>query len=101
MAFFVVLHFVYILYSRKLDKYYIGRTSDLAKRLKFHNNPIESRKFTTKGIPWEIVFSCECIDVEEASRLERTLKKLKSRRFIEKLISEPGLIDQFRAGKST
>jgi putative endonuclease len=78
-------HFIYILYSEKLDKYYIGRTEDLSVRLEFHNNPIESRKFTARGIPWVIVFSFECESLKEAELLEKTLKKMKSRKFIERL----------------
>ena len=98
MALFVVHHYIYILYSRKLDKYYLGRTTDLTQRLHFHNNPIESRKFTAKGIPWEMVFFFKCNDKSEAIELERKLKKMKSRKLLEKLIANPSLIEQFRAG---
>ena len=85
-------YFVYILYSSKLDKYYIGRSTDLAKRLEFHNNPIEGRKFTAKGIPWQMKFSHQCESYEESVLLERYLKKLKSRKALEMLIASPSLI---------
>jgi hypothetical protein len=44
---------VYVLYSIKLDKFYIGQTIDLNNRLLQHNDPISS--YSTKaGQPWEI-----------------------------------------------
>ncbi|WP_460318640.1 GIY-YIG nuclease family protein, partial [Algoriphagus taiwanensis] len=30
-------YWVYILYSERLDKYYVGQTSDLVKRVERHN----------------------------------------------------------------
>ena len=31
------MYIVYILYSSRLDKYYIGRTNDIVRRLSEHN----------------------------------------------------------------
>ncbi|MDN3668523.1 GIY-YIG nuclease family protein [Echinicola jeungdonensis] len=31
--------FVYILYSSKIDKFYVGKTQNLENRLNYHNNP--------------------------------------------------------------
>jgi len=31
------MHFVYIIYSKKIDKYYVGETPDVANRLLQHN----------------------------------------------------------------
>jgi putative endonuclease len=83
---------VYILYSEKLDKFYVGRTEDLALRLKFHNDPIESRKFTAKGIPWELRSSIPCETKEQSIRLEKLVKQKKSRKFIESLLSDELLV---------
>jgi hypothetical protein len=57
----VMFYFVYILYSARLSKYYIGRTENLELRLQFHNDPLESRKFTARGIPWVPKFPCHVI----------------------------------------
>jgi putative endonuclease len=45
--------YLYILYSSKIDKFYIGHTSDLSLRLSRHN--AGWGKYTKRGIPWEIV----------------------------------------------
>ncbi|WP_317172668.1 GIY-YIG nuclease family protein [Echinicola salinicaeni] len=31
--------YVYIIYSRKIDKFYTGQTQNIDKRLQFHNDP--------------------------------------------------------------
>jgi len=36
-------HFVYILYSEKLDKFYTGETSDFDVRLVFHENSLPTK----------------------------------------------------------
>jgi putative endonuclease len=74
---------VYILYSRKLGKHYIGQTSDLESRMERHNagrNP-----FTKKGVPWELVHSLNCDSRAEAMKLEKRIKNLGTKRFLERL----------------
>jgi putative endonuclease len=77
---------VYILYSEKLDKYYVGSTEDLALRLHIHNHPHEGRKFTAKGLPWLLKCRINCRDKPSSQTLERKIKSMKSRKFIERLL---------------
>lgn len=44
---------VYILYSQKTDRYYVGQTQNLGKRLERHNSGRNKSK--KPGIPWLIV----------------------------------------------
>lgn len=44
----------YILYSKLLDTYYIGYTSDMTSRLLRHNQ--KSKGFTGKVNDWEVVY---------------------------------------------
>ena len=54
-AFLVMPAIVYILYSSKIDKYYIGATSeDAALRLKRHNSGYYKNKYTSAGQPWQL-----------------------------------------------
>lgn len=75
----------YILFSEKLNKYYVGSTSDIERRLAEHNRGKE--KFTKTGIPWTLVYTEPFIELTEARRREGFIKKMKSRKFIENLIS--------------
>jgi len=43
----------YILYSKTVDKYYIGYTSDMDARLIRHNQ--KSKGFTGKAIAWKVM----------------------------------------------
>ena len=76
--------FIYILYSEKLNKYYVGSCVDLERRLYEHN--IGHSKFTSTGIPWKIIYSEEYSTHTEARKREVQIKKMKSRKFIENLI---------------
>jgi putative endonuclease len=79
------MYFTYILYSKTRDRYYIGYTSDLSKRLQKHN--MGNSKSTKSGIPWEIVYFEEYETKSEAMARERAIKKKKSRKYIEWFIN--------------
>jgi putative endonuclease len=51
------MFFVYILFSKKLNRYYIGTTDNVEKRLSEHNSRLYVNSFTTRGIPWELSLS--------------------------------------------
>jgi putative endonuclease len=86
---FAAMFYIYIIYSTKSDKYYIGMTSDVARRLEEHNDPSREKKYTLKHMPWELKLFFEVSDIRgEALIVERFLKNQKSRTFLEKLISQ-------------
>ena len=74
-----------ILYSVKLDKYYIGACIDLERRIYEHS--IGHSKFTSTGIPWQLVYKEHFESLPQAMRREREFKKTKSRKYIENVIS--------------
>lgn len=76
--------YTYILYSEAIDKFYIGHTNDLVRRLSEHNRT--KGKFTDKGIPWKLVYTEAYSSKDEAARREKQIKRKKSRRYIEWLI---------------
>jgi putative endonuclease len=77
--------FTYILYSKILNKYYIGSTSDcLSKRLKKHLS--NHKGFTGKAKDWTIVYCEEFPIVLLALKREKEIKNWKSRSMIEKLL---------------
>jgi len=80
------MFYIYIIYSESADRYYIGHTNDPERRLTEHNST-EDVKFTTKFRPWILLLSFEVSNVRsEAIKMERFIKKQKSRIFIRKLI---------------
>ena len=68
--------YIYILYSEKANKYYIGHTSDVNRRLFEHNNPEKSTKFTAKYLPLALVHPLNCIFNLEIKGLLSGLREL-------------------------
>lgn len=66
------MHYVYVLYSRKHDRYYIGESSDLKRRLSEHNS---GQSFSTKPYtPWEVVYYEAYPSKQSAVDREKKLK---------------------------
>ena len=75
---------VYILKSKKFNKYYIGHTADLNNRLLRHNRGLA--KSTKNFRPWEIVYK-EFFDTkQEAYRRELQIKSYKGGQAFKKLL---------------
>ena len=79
------MYSVYIIYSEKLDKYYIGYSADVQDRLLKHNR--KSKAFSSSGRPWILVFQESFDTKKEAMAREMQLKKWKNRQRIEALIN--------------
>ncbi len=75
---------VYILYSEKLDRYYVGYTNDLPRRLSEHNRI--KGKYTDIGIPWKVMYTEQYNSKIEAQNRERFIKIKKSKQLILELI---------------
>ncbi len=82
------MFWVYILYSEKFDKYYVGQSNDVDRRLLEHNEA-EKNSYTSKFRPWHLIFAIEVSeDRGKAMLLEKFIKAQKSKAFILRLISE-------------
>ena len=80
---------VYILYSKKLNKYYIGFTENLNQRLGFHLNETQSREFTYKADDWELIFTIKCESKNKGLSIEKHIKSMKSKIYIQNLLKYP------------
>ncbi|WP_183496314.1 GIY-YIG nuclease family protein [Neolewinella aquimaris] len=81
---------VYILYSAKLERYYIGSTELLPEaRLEQHNSLDLATKFTRRGQPWQLKVAINCQSRLQALRIERHVKRMKSRKYLEDLLRYP------------
>ena len=78
--------FVYILKSGLKERYYIGSTIDLDRRLKEYQRG--KVLYTKSLLPVELVFKQECATFSEARVFEKRLKEFKRRDFIEKIIKD-------------
>ncbi len=78
------MFYTYILKSSKKDKYYIGNSSDLVRRLLEHNSG--KTESTRSGIPWELVYCEEFPTRKDAVGRERQIKSEKSKTYIQNLL---------------
>ena len=78
--------YTYIIQSLKNNRYYIGSSSNVERRLKEHN--LGKSKYTKATRPFKLVYTEEYETNILARQRELYLKRLKSRVYIEKLINE-------------
>jgi putative endonuclease len=86
-------YYVYILFSDKLQKFYIGTTDDVEQRLLEHNNARYPDAYTVKGIPWTLYLTIVCESSRLAYQIEAFIKKMKSSAFVRRLKEDPAIID--------
>ncbi|MGB5498592.1 MAG: GIY-YIG nuclease family protein [Maribacter sp.] len=72
---------VYILFSKKMGRYYAGQTNNIQKRLATHNN--DGKSYTSKGRPWILKKTYPCKNRTEAVRLEAKIKKRGIKRYLD------------------
>ena len=78
--------YIYILFSEDASKYYVGHTTNPELRLKQHNSNA-GEKYTGKYSDWKMVALFECGESRaEAMKLEKFIKKQKSKNLVLKLI---------------
>ncbi len=80
---------VYILQSRSNGRFYVGSTTELPRRLSEHQR--RHSPFTKHGGPWELAYTEEFPNLEQARKRERQLKSWKSHQALKKLIESQKL----------
>ena len=89
-----MVFYCYILYSKKLDRYYIGETEDIDQRLILHNSGFFKGSYTSKVSDWVIYYFIKCNSREQARAIEYYIKKMKSRKYIENLSKYPEISEK-------
>lgn len=80
------MFYVYILYSKTSDVFYVGHSENPWTRLHKHNTT-ERVTYSLKHKPWKLAAVFETGKTRsEAMLIEQFLKKQKSRKLIEKLV---------------
>jgi len=96
------MFYVYVLQDcEKLDRFYIGYSSDLKRRFEEHNS---GNSHSTRGRRWRLVYYEAYLLKEAAIKRERVLKgDGRTRRHlmdrIHAMLSEQGAIEPFNGGE--
>ncbi len=80
--------FVYVIQSELDGSYYTGHTHDLWVRLTRHNDGWTQS--TKAKRPWRLVYSEHYGSKSEAAKRELQIKRMKSREYLERIISHAG-----------
>ncbi|MDI6765364.1 MAG: GIY-YIG nuclease family protein [Bacteroidota bacterium] len=91
------MYIVYILKSLKDGKHYTGSTNDIKRRLKEHNSG--KTKSTKSRCPFELIYTEEFEDGDDAKQREKYLKTGKGREEIKQILSD-AVPHPPKAGKS-
>ena len=96
---------MYILYSQSIDRFYIGSCLDIDARLQEHLTGKHHNAFTKKATDWIVYFQINELNQQDARILEKHVKSMKSRKYIENLKSFPEMKSKLlslvtRAGSS-
>jgi len=60
------MHYLYIIHSKSIDRYYVGESPDVINRLDQHNSHYFKKGYTKAANDWEIVLAKECKNKEDA-----------------------------------
>jgi putative endonuclease len=78
--------YVYILQSKKNNRYYIGSTKDINVRFKQHNSGCV--KSTKNNRPYKLAYYQKYDSIKEAKLIEMKIKKWKRKDYIDKVIGD-------------
>ena len=88
--------YCYILFSQKLNRFYVGACRDnLTERIEKHNNHFYGKQsFTAVANDWSLFLAIQVNNYSHAIRLERKIKAMKSSKYIHNLKKYPGLLEK-------
>ena len=90
------MSYVYIIFSESLNRFYVGETIDLDKRLVEHNEGVYARSFTKKAQDWELFFAIACENKTQAIQIEKHIKRMKSVVYIKNLKLYPEIAERLK-----
>ena len=90
----LMMAFVYILYSKSLDRFYTGSCLDLEVRMNQHLEKKYSDSFTRNSNDWELFLSIPNLEYSQARIIESHIKKMKSKVYIKNLKKYPELLNK-------
>ena len=89
--------FVYILYSPSSNTFYTGATTnDVRSRLEMHLKQYYGDSYTSTIKDWEIFLQIDCASMSQALKIEKHIKKMKSKKYITDLKTYPEIIERLK-----
>jgi putative endonuclease len=90
------MHYVYIIYSPTFKKYYVGETVNPIERTEQHKRGFYKSASTTFTNDWVLKLSLKITSRAEALVIEKYIKSMKSKAFLQNLIENPAYLSRFK-----
>ena len=90
------MHFVYIIYSKHLNQFYVGESEDFEVRIIQHNEGFFKGASTKRTSDWCLRLLMQVANRIEGRKIEDYIKSMKSRKFLEKLIADKDFQERFK-----
>ena len=96
ISFFFWMASVYILFSKQLSRFYIGSCLEIKLRINQHLEKLYKNSFTAKANDWEVFLTIENLAYRQARNIERHVKNMKSKQYIDNLKKYPEIIEKLK-----
>lgn len=85
LSFFMPMnYYLYILQSEIKETYYVGSSDEPKRRNRYHHS--ESKGYTQRNRPWDLVFTVGFETKEEVIEAEKKVKSWKSKKMISLMV---------------
>ncbi|MCC6447567.1 MAG: GIY-YIG nuclease family protein [Chitinophagaceae bacterium] len=85
---------VYILYSKTLNKFYVGSCKEFDIQLSQHLEKVNDGAYTSAADDWVVFLKLDDLSYEKARKIESKIKKMKSKKYILNLSKYPELLEK-------
>jgi len=86
--------FVYILFSEKLNRYYIGQTVNVEERLMQHNSCFYENASTKVSNDWKLFWKLKCNSKRQAIQIESHIKRMRNKVYYQNLATFPEIAEK-------
>ena len=86
-----------VIYSQSADSYYIGETVNVEERLIQHQQHLYAGSYTKIASDWELAFLLICKDRASALKVEKHLKKGKSKVYLKRLHQDKDALEKLKS----
>ena len=90
------MHFVYVIYSLEHNRFYTGETINVANRIIEHNSGYYAGSSTSFATDWELYFMLSVNNRKDALIVEKHLKSMKSKAYLQRLKNDVEAMKKFK-----
>jgi putative endonuclease len=93
---FLLMASVYILFSERLNRFYVGSCLEFEKRFELHQSRQFQSSFTAKTDDWSLFLRVDDLGFSQARKIEQHIKSMRSKTYIHNLRKFPEIIDKLK-----